>query len=156
MCEVFYDAVGADDGAEYIEIQNRSQARRSLAGLSVADGTAGKAFFFPPEAFLEPGERAVIAQSGEVFVAMFGTVPDWTGMAFVLNNGGETVTLYSSSGAVIDRVYIAGGCREHPAPPEWDSNSLPAAPAGQSVHRLDRQDGDTAADWAAGPPTPGR
>ncbi len=157
ISEVFYDAVGADDGKEFIELYNDNDYSCDIGGMTVADGAeSSKAFVFPPSSVMEPKSRAVIAQSIEGFTAAFGTGPDYVPFSFSLNNSGEAVLLMLPDGTVTDSVFIKGGTEDFRPPASWGPPDLPAAQAGQSVFRIDFTGGISSNNWSNGPPTPGR
>lgn len=156
ISEVFYDAVGADDGKEFIELYNDNDYPCDIGGMTVADGAASsKAFVLPPESVIGPKSRAVIAQSIEGFTAAFGTGPDYAHFTFSLNNSGEAVLLTLPDGTVTDSVFIKGGTEDFRPPPSWGPPGFPDAPAGQSVFRIDFTGISSSEKWSTGAPTPG-
>jgi len=156
ISEVFYDAVGADDGKEFIELYNDNDYPCDIGGMTVADGAASsKAFVLPPASVMGPKSRAVIAQSMEGFTEAFGTGPDYVHFTFSLNNSGEAVLLRLPDGTVTDSVFIKGGTKDFSPPASWGPPHLPDAPAGQSVFRINFIGGLSSANWSNGPPTPG-
>jgi hypothetical protein len=157
ISEVFYDAVGSDEGYEYIEIYNSGDCDIPLESLCLLDGFSGSSkFFFPKNAVVRQGRGYVIAGSADGFRSMFNCEPDCAGLKFSLNNSGEVVFLFGSSGELLDQVYIEGGSSEYPAPVLWGSSSLPSAMEGYSVYREPvSHDSDSAAEWLSGVPTPG-
>ncbi|MBP7738082.1 MAG: lamin tail domain-containing protein [Spirochaetes bacterium] len=156
ISEVFYDAAGADDGKEFIELYNDNDYACDIGGMMVVDGAAAsKAFVFPPSSVMGPKSWAVIAQSSEGFAAAFGKSPDYGNFSFSLNNSGETVLLKLPDGAVMDTVFIKGGTEDFMTPESWGSAALPAAQAGQSVFRINFTSSISSAGWSNGSPTPG-
>jgi hypothetical protein len=157
ISEVFYDAVGSDDGKEFIELYNDNEYPCDISGMTVVDGeSSSRPFVFPAESMINAKACIVIAQSREGFYNFLGSYPDFSAFSFILNNSGETVILKKSDGAVIDAVFIKGGTEEFRPGESWGSNSQPSAPAGSSVCRVNVQNTGTYADWIAGPPSPGR
>lgn len=157
VSEVFYDAAGSDDGREFIEIYNDNDYPCDISGMKLVDGaTSSSPFHFPAGSFIGAKEHAVVAQSGDGFLALFGFPARFAGFSFSLNNAGETVLFMKADGSPVDQVFIKGGVPENPAPETWGSILLPSALAGGSVQRLENRDTDTCADWTGGPPTPGQ
>lgn len=153
--EVFYDAEGSDEGKEFIEIRNTGEAC-DLSGCSIVDGAeTSRPFIFKERSVIQAGGFLILAASADGFFELFDVLPDYAGFSFGLNNTGETVFLKKPDGSIIDAVYIRGGTKLFPAPPSWGSMTMPSAPAGMSIQRIDSVDTDTAADWEASPPSPG-
>ncbi len=154
--EVFYDSEGSDDGREFIELYNDNDYPCEITGMMVTDGAAAsRNFVFPAGSVIGPKSCAVIAQSIEGFTALFGKNPDYGNFSFSLNNSGETVMFMKPDGSVLDAVFIKGGTEDFRPPESWGSATLPAAPAGQSVCRLNYNNSSASTDWSNGPPTPG-
>lgn len=156
ICEVFYDAEGADDGREFIELCNGNDYDADVSGMMVTDGAPSSGpFEFPAGSLIGANGRVTVAQSGEGFYQLFARYPDFDAFTFTLNNSGETLLLMKPDGAVIDAVYIKGGTGDFAPGEAWGSPLLPAAPSGSSVHRTGPVDTDAFSDWAEGPPSPG-
>ncbi len=157
ISEVFYDAEGSDEGTEFIELYNDGDYPCDIAGMSVTDGSsASRAFVLPGGSVIGAKGCLVIAQSEGGFFSLFGMSPGCGYFTFSLNNSGETVLLSAPDGARVDAVYIKGGTDEFRPDAAWGSAAGPSAPAGSSVSRTGPGDTDTQADWASGPPSPGR
>ena len=156
ISEVFYDAEGSDDGREFIEIYNDNEYSCDISGMIAVDGSsASRPFVFPPESRIGAKACVVIAQSSEGFYGLFGSYPDFCDLPFSLNNTGETVFLKKSDGTIIDAVFIKGGTEDFRPYESWGSSSLPSAPAGSSVQRINAQNSGTYTDWTSGSPSPG-
>lgn len=156
ISEVFYDAAGSDTGREFIEIYNNSGLPCDISGFRLIDGSpSSSAFVFPPGALIAAGGFVVVAQSDAEFFGLFGFSPDYAGIAFALNNSGETVFLEHPDGAVRDAVYIEGGSTDFPAPEAWGSDSTPSSREGFSVGRTGIEDSDSSSDWMECAPNPG-
>jgi len=88
---------------EFIEILNTGLEPVGLAGVQIAD-FASQPYVFGAGQTLEAGEYIVVARTPAVFESVYGTeinlAVDGFGGAS-LSNGGETVTLRSSAGAII-------------------------------------------------------
>lgn len=157
ISEVFYDPEGSDDGMEFIEIYNDNEYPCDISGMMTVDGSAAsKPFVFPADSLINAKTCIVIAQSRDGFYSLFGSYPDFSDLPFTLNNSGETVVLTKSDGTIIDAVFIKGGTEDFRPYASWGSNSLPAAPTGSSVYRVNAQNTGTYIDWTAGAPSPGR
>lgn len=83
ISELHYNPLGPDESGEFIELMNISADFVSLAGVSF---TSGIEYNFPTYAVLAPGERLVLSAT------------DYVGS---LNNGGETITLATGDGTII-------------------------------------------------------
>ena len=157
ISEVFYDAEGSDEGGEFIELYNDNEYSCDIAGMTVTDGSsASRSFVLPGGSVINAKSCAVIAQSRDIFYGFFGAYPDYGFFTFSLNNSGETVFLSAPDGARVDAVFIEGGSEEFRPDATWGNAAEPSAPAGNSVSRTGPGDTDTQADWASGPPSPGR
>ncbi|OHD65624.1 MAG: hypothetical protein A2176_13335 [Spirochaetes bacterium RBG_13_51_14] len=156
ISEVFYDATGSDDGKEFIELYNDNDYPCDVSGMQVKDGAIGsKPFVFPEGSSINPRSYVVVASSSDRFFELFGAEPDYGYFSFTLNNSGETVFFMKNDGTVIDVVFIMGGADDFPSDETWGSAGLPAAPAGDSVERINTDDTGTWHDWASGAPSPG-
>ena len=89
------------DGSEapsldWVEIENGSRSRISIAGYRLKDESSGDPFVFGPEEMLEPGERRVIlrAEAGN----------NHLGLPFGLNREGDSVVLLDNLGQRLDAV----------------------------------------------------
>jgi hypothetical protein len=157
ISEVFYDATGADDGKEFIELYNDNDYTCDISGMSVVDGAAGsKAFMFPDGSVINAKSHIVLAQSKAGFNSLFGSDADFGDFSFALNNSGETVLLKKADGSIVDMVYIKGGAEELKAGDDWGSSSLPSAPSGNSIGRAGTVNTHYYSDWTSGPPSPGK
>lgn len=132
ISEIQYNPRGPE--GEWVELVNVGGLATDLTGWHLADASAA---FTLPGISLAPGERVVICQDAEAFLAAFGRScsGDWT---FSLSNGGELIQLVNAGGAVADSV------RYDDAPP-W-----PSEPDGEG-HTLAlvdvRGDNGLAASW---------
>jgi hypothetical protein len=153
ISEVFYDAVGSDDGQSFVELYGTPGA--SLAGLVLeaingADGAVTHSLelagSFGADGLFVVADRT---SAGTTQVAEADLLLD-----FDFQNGPDSVVLRSAS-LVLDALgYGAFG--------ETDVNAGEGAPAvdppaGQSLARLfaNVDSGDNLADFAGGAPTPG-
>lgn len=91
------------DDFEFIELTNTSDQPLNLEGVTFSDGIE-----ITLEArILNPGERVLLVSNKEVFLSRYGADIEAkiAGIyAGNLNNNGETITLRSSAGALIDSV----------------------------------------------------
>ena len=139
ISEIMYDppTPGADDGREWIEIQNGGTASVDVSAWKLFEGDANHRFLISQgNLFVQPGGFAVIADNSAKFLAehagFSGTLFDST---FSLNNTtGEKFALKDAQGIVVSEVTYT---------PSWgakgDGNSLQYFSDG----------------WSAAPPTPG-
>jgi hypothetical protein len=153
LSEVFYDAVGSDDGQSFIEIWGAPGT--SLSGLTIEaiNGAGG-------------GVTHSLALSGTIgasglFVIADGATAGGTSVAnanlvldFDFQNGPDSVVLRNATGvldAVGYGVFAAGDVFA------GEGASAPDPAPGSSIARrfADLDTGDNAADWLGGAPTPG-
>lgn len=84
---------------EYVEIYNSSASAIDISGLQLWDEGVGNWFTFPPGTILEPGAHAMVMSGVQTGGALPTGGPDdlffdaLRGSALI-NNGGDTVTLY--------------------------------------------------------------
>lgn len=136
-----------DRAYEFVEILNVADCDISLTGCRFPDGQPADALTLGP-ALLRPGGRAVVARHSEAFQERYGTAV--TPVAYWLYGGladsGETVTLLSRDGLVLDRVeYKTGG--------SWPKS---ADGKGASLNRTSFGPLAVRTPWQAAAPTPGR
>ena len=98
--EIHYDPVVKTELAEFIELHNTGAAAVDLSGWKF---TAGIEFTFPSGTTIPAGGYLVVAENPFALNAKFGvaSLGPWAGL---LANDGETVTLRSAAGEVIDEV----------------------------------------------------
>jgi hypothetical protein len=153
LSEVFYDAVGVDDGQSFIELYGTPGAALDglvIEGVNGADGavthTLALAGSFGADGLFVVADRT---SAGTTQVADADLLLD-----FDFQNGPDAVLL-RDAGGVLDAlgygVFAAGEVNAGEGAPAVDP------PAGQSVARVfaDVDTNDNAADFAAGAPTPG-
>jgi len=153
LSEVFYDAVGVDDGQSFIELYGAPGASLDglvIEGVNGADGavthTLTLAGSFGADGVFVVADRtsAGTAQVGDADLLL----------EFDFQNGPDAVVLRDAVG-VLDAlgygVFAVGEVNAGEGAPAVDP------PAGQSVARLfaDVDTNDNAADFAAAAPTPG-
>ena len=106
ITEIFADPtpqVGLPD-AEFIELYNRSSNPVDLAGWKFSDGSSTATF---PSHLILPGDfRIITASSNTASFTSFGTTVGVSNFP-TLNNGGEPLTLKTSTGLLIDSVNYA-------------------------------------------------
>lgn len=103
MTEVFYDALGTDEGREWLEIANTGSSGVDLTGWKFFENNVNHALSLSQGAISIPsGGFAVIADSPQKFLLDW---PDFAGTlfdsSFSLVNTGETLSLKDASGALI-------------------------------------------------------
>lgn len=133
--EIYYDAPGSDESAEWIELYNAATSSVSLDGWKIEE--SGTAHTITPQGTvaIAPGGYAVIARNKEQFLVNHPdvTAPIWTS-AFSLNNDGEIITLKNNALAIDTITY---------------ASTTGAAGNGKSLQKFD-------ATWKEAAPTPGK
>ncbi|MCA9973675.1 MAG: lamin tail domain-containing protein [Anaerolineales bacterium] len=172
ISEVFYNAPGADEIEEWVELVHLGQAPLPLDGIKLGDeeqpGGGEGMLRFPAEAVLAPGQVVVVAQSAAGFAARHGRLPDfeitpsdpavpdmqpypaWAGGTLALANGGDELLLLDAADGLIDALSYGDSHRYFDPP-------VAGVFAGQSIARVPADcDTDTAVDWQPRQvPTPG-
>ena len=98
VSELLYKPLGGGD-LEFVEVMNIADVEIELAGVRF---DAGIDFEFPNGFALAPGARALVVDNRTAFEAAFGPRGDIAGeFGGDLDNGGETIALRASNGAVI-------------------------------------------------------
>ncbi|WP_078393708.1 glycerophosphodiester phosphodiesterase family protein [Shouchella patagoniensis] len=81
ISQFMYDAPAADDGKEFISIKNYDHAPIDLSGFMIGDGIfqgEGEGMAkFPEGTIIEPGQELFLCQSGLIFKAVYGAIPDF-------------------------------------------------------------------------------
>ncbi|MDB2673544.1 lamin tail domain-containing protein [Akkermansiaceae bacterium] len=128
ISEIYYHPSGDPEVTEYLELMNISGETISLAG-AVFNG--GITFAFPDDAVLGAGERLILVADLDGFEAAFGNgLPVAGTYAGRLDNGGETISLLATEGAVIQNFQYDDRA-PWPLPADGDGFSLSLiAPAG--------------------------
>ena len=128
ISEIYYNPSGDPEVTEYLELMNISGETISLAGV-VFNG--GITFAFPDDAVLGAGERLILVADPDGFEAAFGNgLPVAGTYAGRLDNGGETISLLATEGAVIQNFQYDDRA-PWPLPADGDGFSLSLiAPAG--------------------------
>jgi hypothetical protein len=101
------EPAAADPGDfEFIELMNTSPQRVVLAG---AEFRLGVKFEFPADAYLDPGERAVVVKNVAAFRARYGSGPRVLGtFTGSLANDGEMTILQDARGAMVSSLHYNG------------------------------------------------
>jgi len=132
-------ALNDGDEFEFIELLNTSGSPLNLAGSALTNGVALEFGF----RVLAPGERAVIVRNPEAFLKRYGSSLSLSIAGIYrggLDNGGETLTLVTPTGTIIDSVTYS------------DAGSWPSRPdgAGSSLERIDpAADPDLSSSWTS-------
>jgi len=93
-------------GGEFVEILNRTDTSLSLRNWILSDGKDNNVL---PDSIIGPGEYIVICDKDfATSFAQFGRIIAVDGL-ITLNNSGDTLTMLSSTGAVIDQVVYDEG-----------------------------------------------
>ncbi len=97
--EIFYNSPDGPDEYEFLELYNNDTEAVDLEGYTLS----GVFHTFVGSTVLNPGEYLVLSRDAALFDATFGTTSvQWD--AGGLNNGGETVSLFSNAGVLVDSV----------------------------------------------------
>ncbi|HRY31009.1 MAG TPA: lamin tail domain-containing protein [Candidatus Paceibacterota bacterium] len=108
--EIMYNPPGTDTGREWAEVYNDGAGAIDLTTYKLFENAVNhKIAAYSGANILEAGQRAVIADNPEKFLADFsnfisGTTAPIFDSAFSLNNTGEELKLINSAGAVEDAV----------------------------------------------------
>ncbi len=143
LSEIYYDTKGFDPIEEFVEIWNPTNWRIDLSRWVLAD--QGGRWDLPDHVALPPGGRLIIARNRDGFRALFGTLPDISGLPLSLNNDGDSMVLYDPWGVQIDAMAWDNGLHG------WNIKCK----AGESLHR-GATDTDTPGDWYCAAPDPGK
>ena len=133
--EIYYDAPGSDENAEWIELYNAGTSSVALDGWKIEESGATHGITSQGTTAINPGDYAIVARNKEQFLINHpnATAPIWTS-AFSLNNSGETITIKNNT-LTIDTVTYAG--------------TTGAAGNGKSLQKF-------GATWKEAAPTPGQ
>lgn len=88
---------------EFIELVNTGSESIDLSGVQIAD-FASTPYVFPGGLSLEPGEYIVVARTPNVFTSIYGSEVNLSPTGYAnrnLGNGGDTISLLTAGGAVI-------------------------------------------------------
>jgi hypothetical protein len=124
IVELMYNPAGSGE-SEYIELLNIGASTIDLAGVQLADFSAGGFTF--ASGTLAPGERIVVAQDVAAFQAEYPTVTNLAPTAYSgsLSNGGEVVTLKDAFGVVLQSfTYGDSTATDWPDSPDGEGPSL--------------------------------
>jgi hypothetical protein len=153
ISEVFYDAVGTDDGQSFVELYGAAGSALDglvLEAVNGADGgvthTLALTGVFGADGLFVVADRT---SAGTTAVADADLLLD-----FDFQNGPDSVVLRNAAGVLDAVAYGVFGAGEVSA---GEGAPAPDAPAGQSVARrfANVDTDDNAADFVAGAPTPG-
>ncbi|MBI4364379.1 MAG: lamin tail domain-containing protein, partial [Candidatus Latescibacteria bacterium] len=143
--EVLYDPLGADDGAEFVELMNPDSLAVPLGGVVVEVCDGARPGAWTPAHVFAPGDT--VPARGLYLVA-------GPSLLVAMQNGPDAVRL-TRGGSVLDLL----GYGDLAAPELYEGEPAADAASGESLARL-RDGVDTewnASDWAPEPiPTPGR
>lgn len=109
ITEVMYDAPGADDGREWIEITNTGSSEVNIGKYKLLEsGTHHGLNLVSGSALLGAGSSAVIAADATKFIADY---PSYSGAlfdsAFSLSNAGESLEIEDASTSPLDSIFYA-------------------------------------------------
>lgn len=100
--EIQYHASDALDSDDWVELLNTHAEPVDVSGWSLSDGNPSNRYTIPPQTVLSPNGFLVMARFPDQFATMYPNVPHIGGWTFGLSNGGETVLLTDSRGALVD------------------------------------------------------
>jgi len=141
ISEIYYNAPGADEGAEFVEILNVAADAVDLGSYTISGGID---YTFAESTMLAAGSAVVLAAVAEDFEAAFGFAPDGE-YSRGLSNSTDLILLSNAAGITQDRVQY-----QDQAP--WP---LSADGDGDSLQLVDvAVDNALGGSWLAGPPTP--
>lgn len=108
--EILANEPGRDTGHEHVELLNAGTTAVELGGWTLADGARIR-HIFPGDTRLEPGRAIVVFAAPAAIPAGLDNAMSATTGDLGLGNGGDTVTLASSQGRVVDQVtYTSSLC----------------------------------------------
>ena len=147
----------ATQNDEYVAVTNAGTVPVSLSNWSISDGEGSMVFMH--DLLLAPGCSFVASMNQSSYQSAFGRPPDWSPTApdsslisvvgsFRLANGGDSLSLVSSTGHVVD--YVAyGDCSEDSD--AWSGPSVPTPRSGEVLKRIRDpsgfRDSDSRSDW---------
>jgi hypothetical protein len=153
LSEVFYDAVGTDDGQSFVELYGTPDSSLDglvIEGVNGADGsvthTLALSGTIGPDGLFVVADRT---SAGTTLVADADLLLD-----FDFQNGPDSVVLRSAGGVIDALAYGVFAAGEFPA---GEGDPALDAPAGQSLarHFANLDTNDNASDFLASAPTPG-
>lgn len=116
--DVGYDVSGADDGREWVALQNTGPNPVDLTGWKFFEGGVNHRLVPFTNALIPAGGSAVIVTSSDGYLADH---PGYSGLMFTssfsLSNSGETLSLKNASGMVMTSVTYAPKPEPAPRPP---------------------------------------
>ena len=133
--EIFYDAPGADDGKEWLELLNEDQTAVDLSDWKIYESDVNHSLsLIRGSSTTLSGGYTIVAENADEFMLQY---PNFTGnlfqSSFALSNGGETITLNNQELEIGVVSY---------------STSTGANGDGDSLQKIEGV-------WRAAPPTPG-
>ncbi|MEM1053988.1 MAG: lamin tail domain-containing protein [Bacteroidota bacterium] len=131
--EFLYDEPTSDNPGEFVELFNRTGETFDLADFTLNDGTGEDEPITTQQTLLGPDGYAVIVEDGDLFSAIFPSVPFIEQPVWgALNNSGDAITL-KYQGVVIDSLFYS---------PDWGGEDT-------SLERKDpRGPSSSASNWA--------
>ncbi len=154
ISEIFYDAVGSDDGLSFVELYGLPGASLeglTLEGVNGADGAVGPVVplsgVFPADGFFVVADSVSGGTSAVAEADLLANFDFQNGPDSIVLRAGALVLDAVGYGSFLPGEVFAG-----------EGQPAPDPPAGSSLERLfaDRDSGDNAADFAAlATPTPG-
>ena len=140
ISEIYYDAPGADGGAEYVELFNTGTASFDMKNFKINDGS-NHALNTPPKnggigsLIIAPHAYAIVTSDAPGFLSKFSNVSTVIDSSLSLNNTGGTIQLRNASNTIVVSASY--------------SSSIGASGDGNSLQIV-------SGSFVTGPPTPGR
>lgn len=130
------------EAVEFLELFNGGTEPVELSGWRISGGVD---WTFPAQTIVEAGAYVVVAQDPALLKTKYGAraFGPWRG---ALDADGETITVHSSEGELVDRVSYSLG---YP----WPTVGIEGGPSAQLLN--ERFDNDLGGHWRGGAPTPG-
>ncbi|MBW2256595.1 MAG: lamin tail domain-containing protein [Deltaproteobacteria bacterium] len=141
LAQAAYDTPGTDSIEEFVDLYNPTDSAVSLDGWTLSDNV--KTWSFSAGATIAPHTYLSVARNAAGFEALYGLVPDLSGLTTALNNTGDVLILRDGASAEVDRVAWEN------FEPGW---SITAA-TGDAIERLNPTvDTDAVEDWSVTSP----
>lgn len=118
--EINYNSSDQFDTGDWVELYNNGSERIDISGWYFTDENEDNKFIFPENSNIDPNAYIVLAQNVESFLALFPENSNLYGsFNFGLSGGGEEISLYDASDALVDQVEYND---DLPWPTEPDGN----------------------------------
>lgn len=147
--EINYNSSSQFDTGDWVELYNNGSERIDISGWYFKDENEDHKFIFPENSNIDPNAYIVLAQNVESFLALFPETSNLYGsFNFGLSGGGEEISLYDASDALVDQVEYND---DLPWPTEPDGNG----PTLELIHPDSLNEFSSSWGSSAGNGTPG-